>query len=46
MPIKRCSLGNGKKGYKYGNRGKCYSAKEQAERQMRAMFANGYKGKK
>ena len=46
MPIKRCSLGNGKKGYKWGNSGKCYDAKQQAERQMRAAYANGYKGKK
>jgi hypothetical protein len=46
MPIKRCTLPNGKKGYKWGNHGKCYSAKEQAEKQMKAAFANGYREKK
>ena len=46
MPIKRCTTSKGKKGYKFGNSGKCYAAKEQAEKQMKAMYANGYKGKK
>ena len=43
MPIKRCSLGKGKKGYKWGNRGKCYSTRAGAEKQARAAYANGYK---
>ena len=45
MPIKRCTTSSGKKGYKWGNSGKCYGAKKQAERQMRAAYANGYRGK-
>ncbi len=45
MPIKRCKTSSGKKGYKWGNSGKCYSAKEQAVRQMKAAYANGYRGK-
>ncbi len=45
MPIKRCSLGKGKKGYKYGNKGHCYPSREGALKQMRAMIANGYKPK-
>jgi len=45
MPIKRCTLPSGKKGYKWGNSGKCYGAKKQAEQQMKAIYANGYKGK-
>ena len=39
MPIKKV---NGK--YKYGNSGKEYATRKQALRQMRAMYANGYKG--
>ena len=48
MPVKRCKA-NGKQGYKWGNSGKCYTcknAKAKAERQGRAAYANGYKGKK
>ena len=45
MPIKTCKTKSGKKGYRWGNHGKCYGAKEQAEKQMRAAYANGYKGK-
>ena len=40
---------NGKVGYKFGKSGKAYfgrGAKAKAEKQMRAMFKNGYKGKK
>lgn len=39
MPIKPCSRG-GKKGYKYGSRGKCYvgkGARAKAARQGRAI---------
>lgn len=46
MPIKRCSLGNGKKGYKWGNHGKCYSKRADAAKQARAAYANGYREKK
>ena len=45
MPIKRCTTKSGKKGYKWGNQGTCYDAKSQAEKQMKAAYANGYKGK-
>jgi len=37
MPIKRCTLSNGKKGYKYGDSGKCYASREDALKQMRAI---------
>lgn len=37
MPIKRCTLPNGKKGYKWGNKGKCYKSKKDALKQMRAI---------
>lgn len=33
-------------GYKWGSKGKVYPTKAQAERQGRAAYANGYKGKK
>jgi len=42
MPIKRCSS-KGRKGYKYGDRGKCYtgpSAKAKAAKQGRAIKAS------
>ena len=32
-------------GYKWGGHGKVYKNKEDAERQARAAFANGYRGK-
>ena len=32
MPIKSCSI-KGKKGYKWGNRGKCYSKRTKARKQ-------------
>jgi hypothetical protein len=37
MPIQRCSLPNGKKGYKWGPSGKCYPTREGALKQMRAI---------
>ena len=40
MPIKKVAGG-----YKWGNHGKVYPTKAEAEKQMRAIFANGYKGK-
>lgn len=48
MPVKRCTKG-GKSGWKWGNSGTCYvgkGAKAKAEKQGRAAYANGYKGKK
>ena len=47
MPIKSCKSG-GKTGKKWGNSGKCYTgknAKAKAQRQARAAYANGYRGK-
>lgn len=41
MPVKKTSGG-----YKWGTSGKTYPTKAQAERQARAAYANGYKGKK
>lgn len=38
MPIKRV-----KGGWKWGKSGKVYKDKEDAERQMRAIYASGYK---
>lgn len=46
MPIKKCSLKSGKKGFKWGNSGKCYPTKKQAEKQMKAILASGYKEKR
>jgi hypothetical protein len=46
MPVKRCKK-NGRAGYKWGDRGNCYTgpgAKARAERQGRAAYANGYRG--
>ncbi len=48
MPMMKCTT-NGKSGWKFGKSGKCYSGasgKALAEKQKRAMFGNGYKGKK
>tara|TARA_R100001244_G_scaffold11581_3_gene13823 strand:- start:511 stop:663 length:153 start_codon:yes stop_codon:yes gene_type:complete len=44
MPIKRCALPKGKKGWKWGNKGKCYPTRKQAEKQASAAYASGYKG--
>lgn len=41
MPIRKV-----KGGYKYGSSGKVYPTKAGAVRQMRAMYASGYKGSK
>ena len=35
-----------KGGYKWGKSGKVYKTKAEAERQARAIYASGYKGKK
>jgi hypothetical protein len=39
MPIKRCQTG-GKKGYKYGDSGKCYLSEAKALDQMQAIKAS------
>lgn len=40
MPIKKT-----KSGYKFGSSGKTYKSKAKAVKQMKAIFASGYKGK-
>ena len=40
MPIKSCTLPNGKSGFKYGDSGKCYPTRRQALQQMKAIKAN------
>lgn len=44
MPIKKCTY-KGKSGYKWGNKGKCYTGKygkQKAEKQARAILASQY----
>lgn len=41
MPVKKVPGG-----YRWGNHGKVYKRKSDAEKQGRAAYANGYKGKK
>jgi hypothetical protein len=41
MPVRKV-----KGGYKWGNSGKVYKTKAGAQRQARAIYASGYKGKK
>jgi hypothetical protein len=45
MPIQKCKLKNGKSGWKWGSKGKCYPNKKQAEKQASAAYASGYKKK-
>lgn len=45
MPVQRV-IQNGKTYYKWGEHGKLYDKKEDAEKQGRAAYASGYKGKK
>lgn len=40
MPVRKV-----KGGYKWGSSGKVYPTRAQAERQGRAAYANGYRGK-
>ena len=42
MPIQTVMI-KGERYYRYGDSGKPYKTKEQAEQQMRAMYASGYK---
>ena len=37
MPVQKCTLKNGKKGWKYGKSGKCYASKSAANRQGAAI---------
>jgi len=48
MPIKQCQI-KGKKGYKFGDEGKCYfgaNAKEKAKKQGRAIKSSQSRRKK
>lgn len=45
MPLKSCYI-NGNKGWKWGDDGKCYATKEEAEKQGRAIEASKKKKKK
>lgn len=44
MPIKECTLPEGGTGYQWGDHGKCYPHRHQAEEQAAAAHANGYTG--
>jgi hypothetical protein len=44
MPIKECKLPNGKDGFQWGDHGKCYPDRAQAEEQAAAAHANGFTG--
>lgn len=46
MPIKRCTLPGGGKGFQWGDHGKCYARRSQAVAQARAAYSAGYKEKK
>ena len=41
MPVKKV-----KSGYKWGKSGKVYPTRQQAEKQAKAIYASGYRGKK
>jgi hypothetical protein len=45
MPIQVLMV-KGERMYRYGDSGKAYKTREEAEKQMRAMYASGYKEKK
>jgi hypothetical protein len=44
MPIQECTLPEGGKGYRWGNSGKCFADRKDAEKQAEAAYANGYTG--
>lgn len=44
MPIHSCPLPGGGEGYKWGQRGKCFANRVDAERQAEAAYSNGYAG--
>ena len=45
MPIHPCTLPNGKSGFKWGQHGKCYADRKDAEAQATAIYASGWKEK-
>jgi len=44
MPIKECTLPEGGKGWQWGDHGKCYADRSEAEKQAAAAHANGFTG--
>ena len=44
MPIHSCELPGGGSGYKWGDSGKCYADRADAEKQAAAAHANGFVG--
>ena len=44
MPIKECTLPEGGKGWQWGDHGKCYASRADAEKQEAAAHANGFTG--
>ncbi|KVH51185.1 DUF2213 domain-containing protein [Burkholderia diffusa] len=44
MPIESCALPNGGTGWRWGEHGKCFANRADAERQAEAAHANGYVG--
>ena len=40
MPIQKCKLKSGKPGWKWGKSGKCYSKRDDALNQMKAIHAS------
>ena len=44
MPIRTCKLPNGDDGFQWGDHGKCYADRKDAERQAEAAHANGFVG--
>jgi hypothetical protein len=45
MPIMKTIMPNGKSGYKFGLHGHTYPTRAGAIKQMKAIYASGYKGK-
>jgi len=44
VPIHSCTLPDGSSGFKWGDQGKCYRDRADAEKQAQAAYANGYTG--
>lgn len=44
MPVRECTLPEGGKGWQWGNSGKCFAERADAEKQAEAAYANGYAG--
>jgi uncharacterized protein DUF2213 len=44
MPIQQCTLPGGGTGWRWGQHGKCYADRADAEKQAQAIYASGYAG--